>query len=80
MLKGPTSMKGDTLQEKFTAISDQVSPVSIRDVCAGNCHRTLVDESGMDTIQIGTCNRSEIVAEHGTPCVIPPRNGNCSFS
>jgi hypothetical protein len=41
-----------------------------------NCQRELVDELGMIKTQIGTQNRSEMVAVHGTPCAIPPCNSN----
>jgi hypothetical protein len=40
----------------------EVSSASLLDVSAGNFQRTLVDESGMIRNQMGTHNRSEIVA------------------
>jgi hypothetical protein len=36
----------------------------------------LVDESGMIITQKGKHNRSKMVAVHGTPFSIPPRNSN----
>jgi hypothetical protein len=51
-------------------------PVSILGSSAGNCHIALVDESGMIRTQMGTHNRSQIVAVLGTPCAIPRHNSN----
>jgi hypothetical protein len=58
------------------AIYCQVSPASLLDVSAGNCQTALMNESGTIITQMGTHNRSEMVAVHGTPCVITPRNSN----
>jgi hypothetical protein len=58
------------------AISHQVSPASVPDVSADYYQRSLLDESGMIGTQMGTHNRSEMVAVLGMPCVIPPYNSN----
>jgi hypothetical protein len=51
-------------------------PASLLGVVAVYCQIALVDESGRIRTQTGTYCRSEIVAVHGTPCAIPPRNSN----
>jgi hypothetical protein len=75
-VKEPYSMKTETSWAKFTDISRQISAASHIGVSAGYCQRALVDESGMIITQMGTHNRSEIVAVHGTAYVIPPHNSN----
>jgi hypothetical protein len=40
-------MKETLRRQNVVVISRQVSPASLLDVSAGNCQRTLVDESGM---------------------------------
>jgi hypothetical protein len=35
-----------------------------------------VDESEAVRTQMGTRNKLEMVAVHGTPCAIPPHNSN----
>jgi hypothetical protein len=55
-----------------TAIYLQVSPASLLKVSAGNCHTALMDESGMIISQKETNNRSEIVAEQGSPFAPTP--------
>jgi hypothetical protein len=55
--------------QNLPATSRQVSPPSLLDVSAYNFLRTLVDEAGMIRAQIGTHNRSEMIAVHGTMCV-----------
>jgi hypothetical protein len=42
-------------------------------VSAGHCQRALVGDSGIIRTQMRKHNRSEMVTEHGTHCVIPPR-------
>jgi hypothetical protein len=60
MLKNLTSnMKRDTSKAKFTAIS----PASLLGVFVVYCQRVLVDESEMIRTQMGTHNKSEIVAD-----------------
>jgi hypothetical protein len=49
---------------------------SLQNISAGKCKRALVDESGMIRTQMGTHNRSAIVAVLGTPCAIPPPTVN----
>jgi hypothetical protein len=63
-------MKRVTLQAKLMAISRQDSPASLPDISAGYCLRAMVDESGM--IQMGTHNRSEMVAMLGKSCDTTP--------
>jgi hypothetical protein len=60
---------------KFIAIL-QVSPASLLDVSAGYFPKDLVDESGMIKTQMGTQNRSEMVAMYETSCVISPRTSD----
>jgi hypothetical protein len=79
MLQIPTSMKSDPSYAKFTAISRQVSPASLLSVSVGHCQIALVNESGMIITQMGSHNRSEVVAVHGTPCSTPPLNGNSNY-
>jgi hypothetical protein len=76
MLKYSAEYERDTSQAKFMAISHQVSLASLPDVSACYCRRYLMDELGMIRTQMGTHNKSEIVAVLGTPCAIPPRNVN----
>jgi hypothetical protein len=38
-----------------------------------------VHESGIITTQMGTHNRSEMVAVLGMPCAIPPRNSKLLY-
>jgi hypothetical protein len=59
MLKSPAEYDRETSSAKFTDISRPVSPASLLGVCAGNCQRALVDESGMIRILMGMHNRSE---------------------
>jgi hypothetical protein len=47
MLKNTAEFQRDTLWEKFTAISLQVSSAPLSGVSAGYCQRVLVDDSGM---------------------------------
>jgi hypothetical protein len=58
------------------AVSLKVSPALLLGVSAVNWQRALVDKSGMNGTQIGTHSRSEMVAVHGTPCMIPPHNSD----
>jgi hypothetical protein len=51
-----------------------VSPDLLLGVSAGYCQKTLHDGSGIFVTQIGMQSRSQMVAVHGTLCVIPPRN------
>jgi hypothetical protein len=76
MLKNSTSMKRDTSYTKFTAISCQVYPALLLGVSVGNCEKDVVVESGMIRTQVGTHNRSKILAVHGMPCAIPSCNNN----
>jgi hypothetical protein len=48
------------------------SPVSPLVISAGYYHRGLMSETGMIRTQVGTHNRSVMVAVYGTPCAIPP--------
>jgi len=43
LLKNPTSVKEILRRQNLTAISRQVSPAVLLDVCAGNCQRALVE-------------------------------------
>jgi hypothetical protein len=79
MLKNPAGMKRDACRQKFTTISCQVSPASLLGVSGGYCQKALVDASGMTGTQMGTYNRSEMVAVYGMPCVIPPCNSNSNM-
>jgi hypothetical protein len=47
MLKNTAKFERDTLWEKFTAISLQVSSASLSGISAGHCQRVLVDDSGI---------------------------------
>jgi hypothetical protein len=58
-------MKQMLRRQNSAAISLQVSPASLLGVSEGNCKRALVDESEMFRNQIGTHNRSEMVAVQG---------------
>jgi hypothetical protein len=69
-------MEIDTSSAKFKDMSRQVSPASLLHASAGNYQTAVVDESEMIRTQMGKQNRSEMVAEHETPCTIPPRNTN----
>jgi hypothetical protein len=62
----------DTSPAKFAVISRKVSLASLADISAGYCQIALVDGSGIIRTQMGTHNRSEVVAVLGTPCAIPP--------
>jgi hypothetical protein len=73
-VKEPYEYQTDASSAKFTAIYRQVSPASLPNVFASYCQRALVDESGMIGTQARMHNRSAMVAVHGTPCAIPPRN------
>jgi hypothetical protein len=86
-VKEPRRVKIYTSSAKFTAIL-AVSPDSLLGVSAGICQKALVRKSGMIRTQLGTHNRPEMVAVHGTfvryhpvtdrtlePCVV-----NDSFS
>jgi hypothetical protein len=48
-------------RQNSMAISHQVSPTLLLDVCAGNCQRALVDESEIIRNQIQMHSRSEMV-------------------
>jgi hypothetical protein len=76
MLKNSAEYERDTSSAKFTAISSQVSPDSVLGVLAGTCQKALVDETEIIRTQMGTHNRSEMVAVHGTLYTIPPRTSN----
>jgi hypothetical protein len=69
-------MKIDASSAKFTVIFRQVSSDSLLSVSVGNCQRTLVYESGMIITQMETQDRSDMVAEQGASCAIPPSNSN----
>jgi hypothetical protein len=74
-VKEPCRYVNRYLVGKNSAISHQVSPALLSDVSSGYCQRALVDESGMIRTLDGE-NRTDMVAVHGTPCAIPPRNSN----
>jgi hypothetical protein len=52
-------MKEILHRQNSASISRQVSPASLLDVSADNCHRALVDESGLIKNQIETHNTSK---------------------
>jgi hypothetical protein len=58
----------------------QVSPASLPNISAGYCQRAVVDELGKSRTQMGTHNRSVMVAVLGAPYAIPPRNSNSRSS
>jgi hypothetical protein len=72
MLKDTMSMKMILHRQNSVAISCQVFPAFLLDVSTGNLQTDLVDESEMIRNQIGTHNRSEMVAVQGSPCVPTP--------
>jgi hypothetical protein len=71
MLKNPTSMKEIHRRQNFRVISCQFSTASLIDVSAVNFKTALVDESGTIRSQIGTHNKSVMVAVYGTPARNP---------
>jgi hypothetical protein len=72
MLIIPTSIKEIFRTKNSTSISLQVFPASLLGVSAGNCQKSLVDESGMIINLTGTYRRSEMVAVQGLPCAPAP--------
>jgi hypothetical protein len=74
MLKNPAEYERDTLSAKFEPFLAKFLPASFPDVSAGICQRALVDKTIMIRTQIGTRNRSEMAAVHGTLCVIQHSN------
>jgi hypothetical protein len=65
MLKHPTSTKEIFRWQNSVVISREVPPISLLDVFAGDCQKALVNKSGMIRTQMGTNNRSEMVAVQG---------------
>jgi hypothetical protein len=63
-VKDPYSMKEITVGK----ISRQVSPVLLVGVSAAYCQRALVDKAGIIRTQMGSPNRSEMVAVQGSLC------------
>jgi hypothetical protein len=61
-------MKEIIHRQNSLAISRQGTPASQLDFSTGNCQRVLVNKSGMIRAQMGTQNRSEMVAMQGSPC------------
>jgi hypothetical protein len=59
MLKNPTEYERDISSAIFTVISRQLSPALLLDICAGYCHRSLIDKSGMFRTYMGKHNREE---------------------
>jgi hypothetical protein len=76
MMKNSAEYERDTSSAKFTSISSQGSPDSVLGIFAGTYQKALVDETEIIRTQMGTHNRSEMVAVHGTLYMIPPRTSN----
>jgi hypothetical protein len=76
MPKNPTSMK-EILNKKI----QWPFPALLLDVCAGNCQRALVDNSGVIINQMEIYNKSEIVMLQGvTLCTHSTKRKDDSFS
>jgi hypothetical protein len=72
MLKSRTGVKEILRKQNLTAISRQVSYISLLDVSAGNSKIALVDGSAMIRTQMGSHNTQEMIAVQGSPCASAP--------
>jgi hypothetical protein len=59
-------------RQNSAAIPRQASTASLLDVSAGHCRTALVNESGTIRNEMGTHNRSEMVAVEGSRCAPTP--------
>jgi hypothetical protein len=78
MLKNVKSIK-DILCGQSSRQFTPCSPASLLGVSVDNCQIALASKSGMVRTQIGTHSISEMVAVHGAPRSIPPRDSNSSY-
>jgi hypothetical protein len=68
-VKDPASMIQILRRQNSATIFSPNFSCFATNVCARNCERAVVDESGILRTQMGTHNRSEMVALKGSPCV-----------
>jgi hypothetical protein len=76
ILNNTTSVKERLRRQNSAAINRLVSSASVLDVFVGTWQRSVVDESGMIVNQMGTNNRSEMIAVHGSLYARQPGRSN----